>query len=265
MRLSSFREIERLPGPAHPALYRSCIAARAATSTSPSSVTTTSTGPRSGSTDAVTYVNLMTSRRDDLSAELADLASLRSASGEWPWSFYCYLEDVPRPVTPSSFRLLEPVGPGRRGRRQLPGMRLDDDQSRDARRTSTSRSTRTRSVGVVAARLRGRCARDDRRVPRRARHRRDRFAAAGTPWPTDGVPSGEGSRAGTPAVDHSKHEVSRRTNVSGEPRANDLHLLRDCLALGHPERRPPVREGATRGGARAGARAQAPLEPERTP
>ena len=27
--------------------------------------------------------------------------------GEWPWSFFCYLEDAPRPVTPSAFRLLE--------------------------------------------------------------------------------------------------------------------------------------------------------------
>ena len=47
--------------------------------------------------------------RDDLAGELSAIASARIGRGEWPWSFFCYLEDAPRPVTPSSFRLLAPA------------------------------------------------------------------------------------------------------------------------------------------------------------
>ena len=111
VRLSSFREIERLAGPAHPAVYRvvflcTCseehvaLVAHDALDWSPL-----------GLDEEETYVNLMTSRRDDLASELAGLASARIGRGEWPWCFFCYLENGPRPVTPSAFRLLAP-GPG---------------------------------------------------------------------------------------------------------------------------------------------------------
>src|SRR5262249_21956354 len=36
----------------------------------------------------------------------------RIKAGEWPWSFFCWPEDRPRPVYPSSFRLLAESGPG---------------------------------------------------------------------------------------------------------------------------------------------------------
>src|SRR5207248_893813 len=62
-----------------------------------------------------TFVNLMTSRHDDLSVELTDVALTRIGAGEWPWSFFCYLEERPRPVTPSSFVLLTPAGELRSG------------------------------------------------------------------------------------------------------------------------------------------------------
>ena len=62
-----------------------------------------------GLTEAGRFVNLMTSRPDDLAGELSAIASARIGRGEWPWSFFCYLEDAPRPVTPSSFRLLAPA------------------------------------------------------------------------------------------------------------------------------------------------------------
>jgi hypothetical protein len=55
-----------------------------------------------------TFVNLMTSHHDDLSLELRELALSRLEAGEWPWTFFCYLEERPRPVTPSSFVLLAP-------------------------------------------------------------------------------------------------------------------------------------------------------------
>jgi hypothetical protein len=109
VRLSSFRQIERLPGAAHPAVFRvvfdcSCGGAHVALvghdalDWSPL-----------GLDDHVPYVNLMTSRRDDLAGELSELASTQIHRGAWPWSFFCYLEDAPRPVTPSSFRLLAPL------------------------------------------------------------------------------------------------------------------------------------------------------------
>jgi len=41
-------------------------------------------------------------------AELSDVAARRIQAGEWPWSFFCYPEDRPRPVFPSSFFLLTP-------------------------------------------------------------------------------------------------------------------------------------------------------------
>ncbi|MCZ7587775.1 MAG: hypothetical protein M5U27_02695 [Gaiella sp.] len=107
--LSSFREIERLAGSAHPAVYRvvfrcDCgedhvaLVGHDALDWSPL-----------GLDDDATYLNLMTSRRDGLASELAGLASAHIGRGEWPWCFFCYLENALRPVTPSAFRLLAPA------------------------------------------------------------------------------------------------------------------------------------------------------------
>src|SRR6184192_1087912 len=76
--LSSFRELERLPGAAHPAIFQ------------------------------VLFQCACGEEHDGLVAELSDLAARRIQSGEWPWSFFCYPEDRPRPVFPSSFFLLAP-------------------------------------------------------------------------------------------------------------------------------------------------------------
>jgi hypothetical protein len=57
-----------------------------------------------------TFRNLMTARDDPIATELADLAAVRIGAGEWPWSFFCFLEGRPRPVTPSAFRLIAPGG-----------------------------------------------------------------------------------------------------------------------------------------------------------
>ena len=108
VRLSAFREIERLGGAAHPAVYRVAFACpcggehvaligHAALDWEPL-----------GLDDETAFVNLMTSRRDDVGVELAALATSHIDRGEWPWSFFCYPEAAPRPVTPSSFRLLMP-------------------------------------------------------------------------------------------------------------------------------------------------------------
>jgi len=54
----------------------------------------------------------MTATVDPLEAELADLAARRIQAGEWPWSFFCYAEERPRPVFPSAFVVLAPAGRG---------------------------------------------------------------------------------------------------------------------------------------------------------
>jgi hypothetical protein len=53
----------------------------------------------------------MTARLDPLDSEFVDLAIRRIQAGEWPWSFFCYPEERPRPVFPSFFRLLAPSTP----------------------------------------------------------------------------------------------------------------------------------------------------------
>ncbi len=105
--LSEFRRLERLPGAVHPALYRVTFAcgcgeehvglvAHDDLDWAPLGL---AVGP---------FVNLMTARRDDVASELGELAVRRIQSGEWPWTFFCYPEEQPRPVFPSSFTLLAP-------------------------------------------------------------------------------------------------------------------------------------------------------------
>lgn len=109
VRLSSFREIERLPGAAHPAVYRVAFACHCGdVHTALVGHDTLDWAPL-GLTEPGSYVNLMTSRPDGLADELSDIASSHIRRGTWPWSFFCYLEDAPRPVTPSAFRLLAPA------------------------------------------------------------------------------------------------------------------------------------------------------------
>ena len=113
--LSAFRQFERLPGAAHPAVYWVLFACTCGDDhvglVTESQLDWEPLGLDSGRM----FVNLMTSRRDDVSAELSDLAVTRICAGKWPWSFFCYLEERPRPVTPSSFVVLAPGGELRHG------------------------------------------------------------------------------------------------------------------------------------------------------
>ena len=108
VRLSAFRQIERLPGAAHPVVY--CIVfACSCGEEHVGLVTETELDLQPlGLEPGRTFVNLMTSRHDDLSADLRAIALSRIEAGEWPWSFFCYLEERARPVTPSSFVRLAP-------------------------------------------------------------------------------------------------------------------------------------------------------------
>jgi hypothetical protein len=88
--LSAFRSIEQLPGAAHPTVFRvrfDCSCGE-------------------GHDGLVTHDDLMTSRLEPVGTELSDLAASRIGQGEWPWSFFCYPEERPRPVFPSSFTLI---------------------------------------------------------------------------------------------------------------------------------------------------------------
>jgi hypothetical protein len=106
--LSSFRSLSRLPGPGHPVVYRVEFAC-ACGEDHPGLVTQVDLDwAHLGTTADLTFRNLVTARDDHLSTELLDLAAARIGAGEWPWSFFCYLEERPRPVTPSSFALISP-------------------------------------------------------------------------------------------------------------------------------------------------------------
>ena len=106
--LSGFRELERLEGTSHPAVFRvrfACpcggehlgLVTHDELDCAPLGLGTTRT-----------FLNLMTARLESLEPELAELAATRIKAGEWPWSFFCYPENQPRPVCPSSFFLLSP-------------------------------------------------------------------------------------------------------------------------------------------------------------
>jgi hypothetical protein len=103
--LSAFRSIEQLPGAAHPAVFR--IRFYCACGDEHDGLVTheeldwAPLGLGSGE-----FLNLMTARLEPLAAELGELAAVRIRSGEWPWSFFCFPEERPRPVFPSSFTLL---------------------------------------------------------------------------------------------------------------------------------------------------------------
>jgi hypothetical protein len=106
--LSSFRLLEQLPGPEHPAVYR-VVFACACGDEHPGLVPHDDLdwAPLGGATDA-TFRNVMTSHDDSLAAELLALAAARIGAGEWPWSFFCHLEARPRSMTPSAIVLVAP-------------------------------------------------------------------------------------------------------------------------------------------------------------
>ena len=105
--LSAFRELERLPGAAHPAVYRIRFACPCGDEhvgiVTHEELDWAPLGLQHG-----VFLNLMTSKVEALATELGDLAAARIGAGEWPWSFFCYPEERPRPVFPSAFFLLAP-------------------------------------------------------------------------------------------------------------------------------------------------------------
>jgi hypothetical protein len=108
VRLSAFRVLDRLPGAAHPAVYHVTFACPCGDD-HPGLVSHDELdwAPLGVGGDAA-FLNLMTSRVEHMGVELGDLAARRITKGEWPWSFFCYPEERPRPVYPSAFCVLAP-------------------------------------------------------------------------------------------------------------------------------------------------------------
>jgi hypothetical protein len=105
--LSGLRSLERLPGPSHPAVFAIVFACECG-------------GEHRGLLThdeldwaplgaEMPFLNLMTARLEPASYELLDLAARRIQAGQWPWSFFCYPEERPRPTFPSAFRVLVPA------------------------------------------------------------------------------------------------------------------------------------------------------------
>lgn len=106
--LSSFRLLERLPGPSHPAVYGVRFDCGCGDE-HPGLVTHDDLdwAPLGAATE-LSFRNLMTSHDDSLATELTDLAAARIRAGVWPWSFFCLHEGRPRPMTPSALALVAP-------------------------------------------------------------------------------------------------------------------------------------------------------------
>jgi hypothetical protein len=103
--LSDFRVLERLAGTCHPAVYKVTFAC-ACGEDHEGLVTHEDLdwAPLAGADTP--FLNLMTAQLERAADELLDLAASRIRAGKWPWSFFCYPEERPRPVFPSAFRLL---------------------------------------------------------------------------------------------------------------------------------------------------------------
>jgi hypothetical protein len=114
VRLSRFRRLEQLPGAQHPAVFRVEFECGCGED-HPGLVTHEDLDwAPLGLHDDTQYVNLMTSRVEALGVEFGELAASRIKAGEWPWSFFCWPEERPRPVYPSAFALLAPAASGDR-------------------------------------------------------------------------------------------------------------------------------------------------------
>jgi len=106
--LSEFRRVERLPGALHPAVFKVTFACACGEDHEGLVTHDELDWAPLGGAEA-TFLNLMTSRLESAAFELLDLAARRIQAGEWPWSFFCYPEERPRPVFPSAFRVLAPA------------------------------------------------------------------------------------------------------------------------------------------------------------
>jgi len=107
--LSAFRTVERLPGAVHPAVYDVRFACSCG-EVHDGLVTHEDLDWAPLRAVAAPFYNVMTGRLEPAAEELTDQAASRIRRGLWPWSFFCYVEERPRPVFPSALRLVAPGG-----------------------------------------------------------------------------------------------------------------------------------------------------------
>jgi hypothetical protein len=107
VRLHDFRRVERLAGAAHPAVYRVEFACSCG-DVHPGLVTHDDLDWAPLGIHEQGFHNLMTSKIDDVAGEFCDTAVRRIRAGDWPWQFWCAVEDRRRPVFPSAFRIVVP-------------------------------------------------------------------------------------------------------------------------------------------------------------
>jgi hypothetical protein len=108
VRLSRFRLLERLPGTAHPAVFKVRFACPCGDEHE-GLVTHEELDWAPLGAGEIAFYNLMTARLERAADELLDLAARRIGGGEWPWSFFCYAEARAQPVFPSAFAALAPA------------------------------------------------------------------------------------------------------------------------------------------------------------
>jgi hypothetical protein len=103
--LSAFRVLERLPGASHPAVFKVTFACDCGSEHEGLVAhDDLDWAPLAGSD--VAFLNLMTSKLETATDDLLELAAAHIRAGKWPWTFFCYPEERPLPVFPSSFRAL---------------------------------------------------------------------------------------------------------------------------------------------------------------
>jgi hypothetical protein len=106
--LSAFRSVERLSGPAHPAVFQVvhecgvCGGEHAALAPHDE----LDHAPLAATVE-LSFWNPMTGRVEgDLGHELSQAAADRLRKGQWPWSFWCSAEQRLQPGYPSSLRFV---------------------------------------------------------------------------------------------------------------------------------------------------------------
>jgi hypothetical protein len=107
VRLSRFRRVERLPGPSHPAVYDVAFSCTCGEEHDGLVTHDELDWAPVGAEDPA-FFNVMTGRLESTSAELVEQAASNIKRGRWPWCFFCYSEERPRPVYPSAFRVVAP-------------------------------------------------------------------------------------------------------------------------------------------------------------
>ena len=110
--LSAFREVERLPGASHPAVYRVRFACGCGDEHDGLVAHDDLDWAPLGVGEERAFVNLMTDRMELVQEEFGDLAARQIRAGSWPWTLYCYPEARPRPAFPSLFHAIAPRGGG---------------------------------------------------------------------------------------------------------------------------------------------------------